>query len=1025
MNDSKINQLSDKERAHLERRIRGAGVKNTLINNMKITKGEKKGSAPLSFAQEGLWLMDQISPNNTAYNLPFFIHISGPLKVKELQESLKEIVRRHESLRTTISNHQYENPIQNVSIDCDAMIEFIDLSYLPQIERKIRADQIAEEEANRPFDLAKGPLFRAKLLRLEKEEHILLTIMHHIISDALSEGILFRELLTHYKTLASGELLYREDLPIQYTDYAKWQRNWLNEEKLETLNAYWEKKLKDVPTLLRLPSARSHPKIRSNKGKIYYFELNESLTKSIKELGRQEGVTLFMFLLASFKTLLYRYTEQEEIVVGTSVSNRNRAEIEDVIGYFVNVLPLFSQVKGHLSFRDLLRDIKDTTLGAFDHSELPFGKLVELIKPERNSAYHPLVQTLFVLHNSPIVDYQLDNLTFKLMDTYKTASRFDLSLSAWETPDSLTCAFEYNTDLFNEEIIVRMAGHWKNLLEEIITSPTRAIDGLSMLPSLEREKLLIEWNQTEQDFKVDICPHHLFEEQAQKTPDKIAIVSKYNQLTFSELNRRANQLAHHLRSIGIKPEVPVGICMEQSIEMVVAMLGILKAGGIYVPFETTNPADRLRYLIKDAEISVLLTQTNMVDGEVCDGISMICLDVDTFTEESEENLSCISDSSHGAYIIYTSGSTGMPKGVVVEHRQVLNYMWAMANVYGLEEDIQYAMVQPLSVDSSVLVVYGALCLGGTLHIISREDCLQPDNLATYFTENKIDFLKIAPSHMAALLRAFPSGKVIPRRWLVMGGEALRWDLVKTIHALSEKCDVYNHYGPTETTVGVLTGKVERETVNDSATVPLGRPIGNITVYILDSNMQPVPVGMTGHLYIGGKNVARGYHNRSDLTKERFIVDPFSNQPGARLYKSGDQARYLEDGRIEFIGREDDQVKIRGFRIELGEIMAIIASHPLVQDTYVLVQGDVSDNKRLIGYVVPVTGHEMLEEEELTNYLKQRLPAHMVPSTFIFMECLPRSQHGKLNRKELPIPDYRGDAKKSDNTSRKFIETTIV
>ena len=957
---------------------------------------------PLSFAQQRLWFLEQMEPVSHVYNVAAAFRITGRLNVAVLERSLNEIVRRHEVLRTCFSSVE-GTPVQAITPALRLRVPVIDLSSIPK--REVEAVRLATEEARLPFDLAQAPMLRVSLLRLGGQEHVLLLTMHHIISDGWSLEIFFRELSALYRAFSQEKPSPLPDLSIQYTDFARWQRQWLQGDTLENQLRYWKQQLKGVPSLLQLPTDRPRPAVQSFRGARQSVVLPKTLTDALYTLSRREEGTLFMMLLAAFQVLLYRYTGQEDIVVGSPIANRNRRESEELIGFFVNTLLLRADLSGNPTFRELLSRVREIALEAYEHQDLPFEKLVEELQPERDLGRNPLFQVMFLLLKDPVSDLELSGLTLSLLKVDRGTSKFDLTLHMIEGKEGLKGIFEYNTDLFDDATIARMLGHWQTLLESIVADPGRRLLDLPILTEEERHQSLLEWNDTKRDYPKDKRIHELFEAQVERTPEAVAAVFEDKHLTYRELNHRANQLAHYLRKLGIGAEVLVGICMERSLEMVVALLGILKAGGAYVPLDPDYPKERVEFMLNDARVPVVVTRQRWVEKLLPRELKAVRLDVDSeiIDRQSEKNLISGAEPENPAYVIYTSGSTGTPKGVLIEHRQIVNYVKAFLDLCGLENGASFAMIQPLSVDASQSVIFPPLISGGSLYVVPDEVALDARSFCEYFQHRPIDLLKIAPSHFAVLLASPHSKYILPRKRLVLGGEACNWSLIEAVRTMNPDCVIINHYGPTETTVGVVAYKVqEGDNGQRSTTVPLGRPMANTQIYTLDSHLKIVPIGVCGEIYVGGAGLARGYLNRPDLTAANFVPNPFSDQAGARLYKTGDFGRYLPDGNIEFLGRTDQQVKIRGFRVEPGEIEAALRQYPPVAQVVVAARTDAAGDQRLVAYLV-AEQEQLPTTQELRNFLCQKLPDYMIPSSFVFLDALPRTPHGKVDRQALPAP----------------------
>jgi amino acid adenylation domain-containing protein/non-ribosomal peptide synthase protein (TIGR01720 family) len=953
----------------------------------------REGEMLLSFAQARLWFLEQLEPGSSAYNIPAAVRLTGSLHVAVLEQSLNEIVQRHEVLRTTFATVSGE-PTQVIAPVLALTVPRVDLRNLPEAQQEAQVERLATEEAQQPFDLAKGPLLRATLLHLGEAEHVLLLTMHHIVSDGWSMGVLIRELAALYEAFSTGKPSPLPELPIQYADFAHWQRQWLQGEVLAAQLSYWEQQLTGAPALLELPTDRPRPAVQTFRGATQFLALPEPLSQKLKTLSQRSGVTLFMTLLAAFQTLLYRYTGQEDICIGSPIANRNRSETEELIGFFVNTLVLRADMSENPTFQELLGRVREVTLGAYAHQDLPFEQLVEALQPERNLSHQPLFQVMFALQNAPMPALELPNLTLSSLEIESGTAKFDLTLSMEDTEQGLVGSLEYNTDLFHGTTISRMLGHFQTLLEGIVAEPDQRLSDLPLLTQPERQQLLVEWNDTQADYSKDVCIHQLFEAQSEQTPEAVAVVFEGQQLTYRELNCRANQVAHHLRSLGVGPEGLVGICVERSLEMVIGLLGILKAGGAYVPLDPDYPKERLAYMLSDSQVPVLLTQEKLMLGLSEHQARVVCLDRDwgVSLAENEENPVSGVKPENLAYVIYTSGSTGKPKGVLVTHQGLCNLSSAQIRLFDLHSDSRVLQFASFSFDASIWEIVMALCSGAMLCLGTRESLLPGSSLMKVLLEYAITHITLPPSALAAL----PTEELPALQNIIVAGEACSMGLFAQ---WSKGRRFFNAYGPTESTV---CGTVY-ECPNGSDKLPIGRPIVNTQVYILDPHLQPVPVGVPGELYIGGAGLARGYLNRPELTSEKFICNPFSDEPRARLYKTGDLARYQPDGNIEFLGRLDDQVKIRGFRIELGEIEAVLGQHPAVQETVVVVREDIPGNKRLVAYLVTKES-PALSMQELYRFLKQQLPEYMVPSAFVLLDALPLTANGKVDRRVLPAPD---------------------
>ena len=994
---------------------------------------QRKENLPLSFSQKRLWFLAQLEPNSTAYTMPLTLRLQGLLNITALERSIAVIIKRHEILRTNFISTDGQ-PIQVITKNINWDLPITDLQLLPDEQRDIEAAKISQQEAETPFNLAEDRLVRVKLLRLSAEEYLLIFNIHHIIFDGWSFGVLFAELKAIYTSYCQGLTSALPQLYIQYADFILWQRQWLTRKFLESQLVYWQQQLGGILPILKLPIDRPRPRIQTYIGATKSFIFSKELTASLKSLYQEEGVTLYMVLLTTFKVLLCRYSGQEDVIVGTPIAGRNRREIEGLMGFFVNTLALRTDLGNNPSFNELLSRVRRVCLEAYTHQDLPFEQLVEVLGPERDLSHTPVFQVMFTLQNSLMGELQLPDLTVTTLEPAVQTAKFDLTVSLTEENGQLIGEWQYNTHLFDTSTIERMIEHFQMLLSGILTDSNQKIWQLPLITEQERHQLLVEWNQTQKDYPHDKCIHHLFAEQAEKTPDAVAVVFKNQQITYGKLNQRANQLANYLQTLGVQPEVLVGIYTERSIEMVIGLLGILKAGGAYVPLDINYPTERIYRMLDDAKVGVLLTQKHLLAK--INQLPLVAenkLVVGSLDEDIQDLLSGNTLKSphckNLAYVIYTSGSTGKPKGVGVEHGQLLNYVKGILDRLDLPTAANFATVSPFFTDLGNTMIFSALCIGGCLHIIAEEVATDPVAFTKYNQSYFLDCLKIVPSHLSSLLTGSEPEKLLPRQRLILGGEAASWELIKRVNKLAPKCQIFNHYGPTETTVGVLTyplGSASTEALSN--TVLLGRPLVNTQIYVLDQYRQPVPLGVSGEIYVGGDSVARGYINRSELTAERFIPNLFSNEPDAKLYKTGDLARYLSDGNLEFLGRIDDQVKIRGFRIELGEIEAVLNQHPSLRETKVITREDIPGKERLIAYIIPTYDQNSPLEisHKIRKYLKQQLPDYMIPAAFVVLESFPLTANGKIDYYNLPIPDFRnleseGNLQPADNLELQLIK----
>ena len=988
---------------------------------LSINRVSREHPLPLSFAQERLWFLTEYEPTSTAYGLFIANRLRGPLDVAALERSLVEIVNRHEVLRTTFQI-QEGKPVQIIAAPGGFTLSMIDLAGWPSAEREAEAQRLLAQRCQLPFDLANRPLFDAVLLRLDAEIHLLLLRVHHVVFDGWSVGILRRELVALYAAFHQGQPSSLPPLSVQYADYAVWQQQWLQGQKSERHLEYWRGQLADAP-VLELPTDRPRPSQQTHSGARHTFNLPPELSARLKTFNQHEGVTPFMTLLAAFQVLLSRYSRQQDILVGTMIANRQRVEFEQLIGCFVNTLVMRCDLSGEPTFREVVSRTRRTALDAYEHQDLPFEKLVEELNPIRDQSRHPLFQVMFAMQNTPEHPLALAGLEVCDYPLPQEAIRIDLEVHFWERDDGWLGEFLFNTNLFDRETIARMAGHYLTLLEEALTEPNRPVSRLPMLSTVERQQLLVEWNVTEREYPRDKCIHRLFEEQAERTPDAVAAVFEKNSLTYRELNDRANRLAHHLRSLGVGPDVLVGLCVERSLEMVVALLGILKAGGAYWALEENLPEERFRLMLADAQPRVLLARRKSVKhfsslagktpGDSPTGTITVAA-IEDLLESSPGGIipnTPPNQAGDPAYVSYTSGSTGRPKGVVVPHRGVVRLV-KETNYVSLNAEETLLHLSPLSFDASTFEIWGALLNGGRVVLLPPgPPTLAEIGAAIHRHGVTTLWLTAGLFHLMVDERL---DDLKPLRQLLAGGDVLSPEHVRKARNSLPGCRIINGYGPTENTTFTCSYEVQDER-ELAAGVPIGRPIANTRVYVLDSYLQPVPMGVAGELFAGGDGVACGYLHQPQLTAERFIPDPFSGKTGARLYRTGDLARWRPDGNLEFLGRLDSQVKIRGFRIELGEVEAALRAQPEVREATVVVREDMPGDKRLVAYLV-AKDKEKPDASILRMRLAKKLPDYMIPNSFAWLDQLPLAASGKMNRKALPAPEA-GAGNISDESSQ--------
>jgi amino acid adenylation domain-containing protein len=962
---------------------------------------------PLSFAQERLWFLNQYLPDSTAYNVVKAVRFTGMLNQFALQRSLNEIVRRHETMRTTFSLLEV-GPVQVIQPMYSVSLPVIDLESLPDTERESEVDRLIVAQVRMYFDLAKGPVARFKLLRLSQEDHVLLINIHHIVLDNWSWGIFLMELGVLYPAFVSGRSSSLAELPIQYADFAVWQRR----ESMQVELAYWKRQLGGPLPILDLQTDRPRTAVRTFDGAHESLILPASMTAQLGELALQEGASLFMTLLAAFSVLLHRYSGQVDLLIGTPVSNRTLKQIENLIGFFVNTLVIRVDLSGQPSFREVMQRVRKVTLEAYTYQNMPFEQLVQELQPERHLTHSPITQILFGLQNASTPSLELPGLNVSILERRDRTPKSDITVLVTKETYGLRTFVEYDANLFDATTIMRLLEHWQMVLHSVVADPDECISTMSLLTNSER-RVLDELNATAARAPSTDYIHDLFKAQVARTPDTIALVYDDQHVTYRELNARADQLAHHLHGLGVRPETTVGICIERSPEMVIGMLGILKAGGAYLPLDPAYPQERLALMIEDTQAPVIVTQGSILAGlpECCS--QRVCLDTDwsTITAAAVTELTPSATPAQLAYIIYTSGSTGRPKGVAISHASAVALLDWARQAYAPHQLAGVLATTSICFDLSVFEVFAPLSWGGT--VILAKDILQLPHLPA---SRRVTLINTVPSAMTEVVRL----GVLPDavRTVNLAGETVKQSLVQRIYRDGRVQQVYNLYGPTEDTTYSTCALTVYNEITDP---PIGRPVTNTQVYLLDEHMQPVPVGVKGQIYIGGEGLARGYYNSPELTAERFLPNPFSHMPGARMYRTGDLAHHRPDGTIEFVGRADLQVKIRGFRIELGEIELVLTQHPLVRDAVVLAREDEQGSVRLVAYVRPdadvrarsgdgghasrsATSESTALSRELRAYLHKYLPNYMVPTAFLMLDELPLTPNGKVDRKALPGPE---------------------
>lgn len=1018
---------------------------NTSSQETAIAPLQYSDEQILSYGQRSLWFMHQLAPESPAYNIASAVRLKGDVDIAALQRAFQKLVDRHPTLRATFTTNKGE-PLQLIHQQMDVCFQQEDVSTLSEILLKERLTQ----EAYRPFNLEQDSLMRVSLFTSSVDEHILLLVVHHIVTDFWSLAVMAQELGTLYQAEKKGSSLSLAPLALQYIDYSRKQAQMLASPKGEQLSAYWQQQLAGELPVLNLPTDRPRPSVQTYRGSSTFFKLSAELSAKLKTLSRTHGSTLYMTLLAAYQLLLHHYTGQEDILVGSPTSGRNEAELVGLLGYFVNPIVLRTKISGNLTFDKLLGQVRQTVLDAFTHQDYPFALLVERLQTVRDSSRSPLFQTMFVLQKAHLLHEQgltaftlnqtgakmrLGELEMESLALEQKVAQFDLTLTMGEVDGKLAGSFEYNADLFDADTISRMASHFQILLEGIVANSQQRLSTLPLLTQAERQQLLGEWNTTQTDYPKDVCLHELFESQVEKTPDAIAVIFQDKQLTYGELNQRANQLAHHLQAIAVKSEVRVGIYLERSLEMATGVLGVLKAGGTYVPLDPMYPKERIAFMLADAQVQVLLTQHSLVSSLPEHIASVICLDTDweIINQQSTKNPAAIVTSANLAYIIYTSGSTGQPKGVMIPHAGIVNRLvWGIER-YQLTSKDRVLQKTSFSFDVCVWEFFAPLLSGASLVMANPNGHQDPSYLVQLMAQQQIMIADFVPAMLQLILEQPGLEACQSLRYITCGGEALPKKLSDRFFSRLSGVELHNCYGPTEVSIDATSWVCQPH----SEVISIGRPIANQQIYILDNYLQPVPIGVPGELYVGGAGLSRGYLNRPETTAEKFIPHPFSDELGARLYKTGDLARYLPNGNIEFLGRLDEQVKIRGFRLELGEIEAVLRQYPGVKEVAVLVQNytdsEVSQ-KRLIAYLVPKEDQQLLEfsssisehplseilfpqgevnlhnenqqlsTKSLRSYLSRHLPDYMIPSVFVTIPQMPRTPNGKLDYRALPALD---------------------
>jgi amino acid adenylation domain-containing protein len=978
--------------------------KRQLLERLLREKAARPKQYKLSFGQERLWLVDRLQPGLSVYNLGTSMPFAAPINIAVLRKAINEIARRHEVLRTRFALVAGE-AVQIVEPSVTVPLAVVDLTAMPASTRPGEAQRLTMRELQTPFDLTQAPLVRFSLLRVDADASVLVFAMHHIVSDGWSLGLLMRELGALYEGYTKGRGSPLPPLPIQYGPYAEWQRRWLQGETLDRLLAYWTRHLQAAPALIELPSDRPRPPIQSYRGAWCNLDLPEALCDRLRSLGRWTGATLYMILLAAFQTLLLRYTGQTDIVIGTPIANRVLREHEALIGLFANMLVIRADLAGNPSWLDLLGRVREVMLEAHAHQDLPFERLVEALRPARHLGYHPVFQVMFAYQNIPLLEAPQASVDTAEPTPIAGTTRFDLSLFLQVSGKGLRGTVEYSTDLFDHDRILRMIGHFRTLLEAVADAPEQRLWDLPLLPEAER-RLLTAWNATTASLPNDLPLPRLFEHQAAARPDAVAVAAGAARCTYGELDRRANQVAHHLVALGVGPEALVGLCLDRSVDMVVGLLAILKAGGAYLPLDPSYPADRLAFMLSDGRVPVLLTRGDIVCRFAPPGTRLVHFDADRelLARQPVTTPDISPDPANLAYVIYTSGSTGVPKGVQVTHEAFSNLLQALLSALRPGPDDRLLALTTLSFDIAALEIFLPLIAGAQVIIVGRDEALDGRLLANAAAEADATMIQATPATWRLLTEAGWRGSA--QMTLLTGGESLAPELADRLQDGGAAC--WNLYGPTEVTIYATAGRL----TGTGAPVSIGRPITNLQAHVLDRFFNRAPIGVPGDLFLGGVGLARGYLNQAGATAERFVPDPFGAAPGGRLYRTGDVARYRSDGRIEYLGRSDFQVKIRGFRIEPGEVEAVLRQHPAVRQAVVVARCDApGDSPYLAAYAVPQG--EPAPIGAVHDHLKSKLADYMLPSALVWLNALPLTPNGKIDRHALPAPDQASPRQEED------------
>jgi len=972
-----------------------AVAKSAPVASRVMERAARDGRLTVSHTQQRLWFLNRLQPSSSVYNISAVLRLSGSVNLDALQKSLNDLVARHESLRSHF--HSADGvPYFVIEPHAIAALEQMDLTGLAQFEREAVALRAADDFNLRPFDLTTAPLLRTLLIRTADDLHVLAFALHHIIADGLSINVFLSDLRALYTHHTSGSQLQLPELSRQFVDYIEWERRSFAQGALDEHVAFWKRQLINLPPLLQLPTDRPRPSVQTSRGARAFTQLSADLASQLKTFARSQGATLFMVLLAAFKVLLHRYSGETDIAIGSVIANRNRVEMESVIGFFANTIVLRGDLSGNPTVGALIARVRDVALNAYAHQDMPFDVLVDALSTRRALDHSALFQVLFVLHKFALAEFDMANLHCQGVERPGTAARFDIAVDVVELPQELRVYFEYNADLFDAVTMERMIHHYERLLVEFVSRPDASIDQLEMLTPTEQQRMLVEWNNTAAAGNAGRTIHGLFEEQAARHGDAVAVRFEETQMSYGELNASANRLAHYLLSRGIDRKSLVGVCVERSIDMVVAILGVLKAGAVYVPLDPAFPKDRIDFMVADAGLGAVITQTRLLAALGKQRSLAVCLDGDAalIANQPSDNPAPPPDPHSLAYVIYTSGSTGLPKGVMIEHGSVVNFLRSMQREPGITAADRFVAVTTLSFDIAGLEIFGPLTSGGTVILASRAVALDGTRLAELLDQSEATLLQATPATWRLLVESGWQGRAGLK--MLCGGEGLPRELAGNLLRLGG--ELWNLYGPTETTIWSTVSRV----VDVKHPISIGRPIANTQVYVIEPSGHPAPIGVVGELFIGGDGVAQGYLGRREMTTEKFVTLELPLLGTRRVYRTGDMVRFLADGSLDFVGRRDHQVKVRGFRIELGEIETVLAVHPGVKQNVVHVREDSPGDQRLVAYVVPEVS-PAFDADAARATLRNRLPEYMIPNMFVLLDSLPLTPNGKVDREALPAP----------------------